>query len=126
MCIIESTINLICILPAAVSPTADSPSYITESDPKEDLEEEGDEDLKEDPTDYPTDKDDDEEEESSRDDDDDEEEDEDEEEEDEQMNNDSGASRLQSFTSLLVLRPLRIFFEQRIAAIKGYRGGSGG
>ncbi|GKE38884.1 hypothetical protein Tco_1462289 [Tanacetum coccineum] len=66
MCIIKSTINLIGILPAAVSPTADSPSYITESDPKEDLEEEGDEDPKEDPADYPADKDDDDEEESSK------------------------------------------------------------
>ncbi|GJX04805.1 hypothetical protein Tco_0190721 [Tanacetum coccineum] len=35
-------------LPAVVSPTADSPRYITESYPKEDLEE----DLEEDPADY--------------------------------------------------------------------------
>ncbi|GJS93324.1 hypothetical protein Tco_0800292 [Tanacetum coccineum] len=72
-------------LPAAVSPTADSPGYITESDPEEDPKEEDDEDPKEDPADYPTDRDDDEEEEeSSRDDADDEEEDEDEDEEEEE------------------------------------------
>ncbi|GJS68589.1 hypothetical protein Tco_0683154 [Tanacetum coccineum] len=72
-------------LPTAVSPTADSPSYITKSNPEEDLEED-DEDPKEDPADYPTDRDDDdkEEEESSRDDDDDDkEEDENEDEEEE-------------------------------------------
>ncbi|GJS96162.1 putative reverse transcriptase domain-containing protein [Tanacetum coccineum] len=69
-------------LPAAVSPTADSPGYITESDPEEDPEED-DEDPEEDPADYPTDKDDgeEEEEESCRDDVDDEDEDEDEDEE---------------------------------------------
>ncbi|GJT62675.1 hypothetical protein Tco_1006208 [Tanacetum coccineum] len=44
-------------LPAAVLPTADSPGYITESDPEEDLEED-DEDPKEDPADYPDDRDD--------------------------------------------------------------------
>ncbi|GJQ92802.1 hypothetical protein Tco_0003941 [Tanacetum coccineum] len=60
-------------LPAAVSPTADSSGYITESDPEEDPEED-------DPADYPTNRDDDDEkEESSEDDADDEEEDEDEE-----------------------------------------------
>ncbi|GKF46115.1 hypothetical protein Tco_0135917, partial [Tanacetum coccineum] len=68
-------------LPAAVSPTADSPGYIPESDPEEDPEEEDDEDPEEDPADYPTDRDDDEEEEESfRDDADDKEEDEEEEE----------------------------------------------
>ncbi|GJT72192.1 hypothetical protein Tco_1031478 [Tanacetum coccineum] len=67
-------------LPATVSPTADSPGYITESDPEEDPKED-DKDPKEDPADYLADKDDEEEEESSRDDADDEEEDEDEEEE---------------------------------------------
>ncbi|GJS72514.1 hypothetical protein Tco_0705355 [Tanacetum coccineum] len=57
-------------LPAAVSPTTDSPSYITEfnpeEDPEEDLEEdpeEDDEDLEDDPADYPADRDDDKEEE---------------------------------------------------------------
>ncbi|GJX31328.1 hypothetical protein Tco_0241183 [Tanacetum coccineum] len=67
-------------LPIAVSPTADSPGYITESDPEEDPEEDDDEDPKEYPADYPADRDD-EEEESSGDDANDEEEDEDEEEE---------------------------------------------
>ncbi|GKE03258.1 hypothetical protein Tco_1395276, partial [Tanacetum coccineum] len=67
-------------LPAAVSPTADSPGYIIESDPEEDPEED-DEDPEEDPANYPDDKDDDEEEEeSSGDDADDKEEDEEEEE----------------------------------------------
>ncbi|GJS65352.1 hypothetical protein Tco_0679916 [Tanacetum coccineum] len=63
-------------LPAAVSPTADLPGYITKSDPEKDPEEEDDEDPEEDPTDYPTDRDDDDEEESSINDVDDEEEDE--------------------------------------------------
>ncbi|GJV23683.1 reverse transcriptase domain-containing protein [Tanacetum coccineum] len=70
--------------PAAFSPTADSPGYITESDPEEDLEED-DEDPDEDPGDYPIDRDDDDKEEkSSGDDADDEEEDEDEDEEEEE------------------------------------------
>ncbi|GJW37986.1 hypothetical protein Tco_0060906 [Tanacetum coccineum] len=49
------------ILPAeeqplpAVSPTADLPGYVPESDPEEDLEDDDDEDPKEDPTDYPAD-----------------------------------------------------------------------
>ncbi|GJW74121.1 putative reverse transcriptase domain-containing protein [Tanacetum coccineum] len=42
-------------LPAAVSPTVDSPGYVPESDPEEDLEEDDDEDLEEDPADYPAD-----------------------------------------------------------------------
>ncbi|GKD63657.1 hypothetical protein Tco_1305765, partial [Tanacetum coccineum] len=70
-------------LPTVISPTTDSPGYITESDPEEDPEED-DEDPEEDPTDYPYDRDDDdddEEEESSGDDADDEDEDEEEEEE---------------------------------------------
>ncbi|GJV70955.1 hypothetical protein Tco_1490950 [Tanacetum coccineum] len=56
-------------LPAAISPTTDSPDYITESDPEEDPKED-DEDPEEDPADYPTNKydDDEEEEEPSRDD----------------------------------------------------------
>ncbi|GKG30177.1 hypothetical protein Tco_0420075, partial [Tanacetum coccineum] len=74
------------LLPAAVSPTSDSPGYITESDTKEDPEED-DEDPEEDPTDYPVDKDDDEEEEEEPlgYDDDDEEDEEDEEEEEEHL-----------------------------------------
>nr|GEV51414.1 hypothetical protein [Tanacetum cinerariifolium] len=46
-------------LPAAVSPTVDSPRYITESNPKKDPEED-DEDPEAYPADYPTDRDDDE------------------------------------------------------------------
>ncbi|GKA61360.1 hypothetical protein Tco_0760767, partial [Tanacetum coccineum] len=49
-------------LPAAASPTDQSPGYIPESDPEEDPEED-DEDPEEDPADYPADRDDDEEEE---------------------------------------------------------------
>ncbi|GJU08711.1 putative reverse transcriptase domain-containing protein [Tanacetum coccineum] len=45
-------------LPAAASPTADSPGYVPESDPEED-----DEDPEEDPADYPADRDDDDDEE---------------------------------------------------------------
>ncbi|GJU72876.1 hypothetical protein Tco_1264281 [Tanacetum coccineum] len=41
-------------LPAADSPTTDSPGYIPESDPEEDPEEDDDEDPEEDPFDYPT------------------------------------------------------------------------
>ncbi|GKF27710.1 hypothetical protein Tco_0094052, partial [Tanacetum coccineum] len=59
-------------LPAAASPTANSPGYVPESDPEEEPEED-DEDPEEDPADYPAD----------GDDDDDEDEDEDEEEEEE-------------------------------------------
>ncbi|GKD60477.1 hypothetical protein Tco_1297986, partial [Tanacetum coccineum] len=69
-------------LPATISPTTDSPGYIADSDPKEDHEEE----LEEDPDDYPTDRgdnddNDDESTDDDKDDDDDVEEDEDEEEE---------------------------------------------
>ncbi|GJT26629.1 putative reverse transcriptase domain-containing protein [Tanacetum coccineum] len=69
-------------LPAAVSPTADSPGYITDSDLEKDPKED-DEDPEEDPADYPAYRDDEEgeEKESSGDDADNEEEDEDEEEE---------------------------------------------
>ncbi|GKD91156.1 hypothetical protein Tco_1366663, partial [Tanacetum coccineum] len=71
-------------LPVVISPTADSPGYITKSNPEEDPKKD-DEDPEEDPVDYPTDRDDDEEEEeSSRDDDDDEEEDKDEDKEEEE------------------------------------------
>ncbi|GKB44483.1 hypothetical protein Tco_0889425 [Tanacetum coccineum] len=76
------------LLPAVVSPTADSPGYIIEFDPKEDPKED-DEDPEEDPADYPIDRDedDDDEEESSEDDADDEEEDRDEDEEEEEEEN---------------------------------------
>ncbi|GKA54678.1 hypothetical protein Tco_0753627 [Tanacetum coccineum] len=42
-------------LPAIISPTADSPGYVPESDPEEDPEEDDDEDPEEDPADYPVD-----------------------------------------------------------------------
>ncbi|GJV58121.1 hypothetical protein Tco_1459126 [Tanacetum coccineum] len=42
-------------LPTALSPTADSPGYVPESDPEEDSEEDDDEDPKEDPANYPAD-----------------------------------------------------------------------
>ncbi|GJU62090.1 hypothetical protein Tco_1243925 [Tanacetum coccineum] len=42
-------------LPAALSPTVDSPGYDPESDPEEDPEEDDDEDPEEDPADYPAD-----------------------------------------------------------------------
>ncbi|GJS27916.1 hypothetical protein Tco_0488536 [Tanacetum coccineum] len=60
-------------LPAAASPTGQSPDYVSESDPEADLEEDDDEDLEEDPVDYPVDggDDDDDEEGSSEDDEDD-------------------------------------------------------
>ncbi|GKC80354.1 hypothetical protein Tco_1131128, partial [Tanacetum coccineum] len=45
-------------LPAAASPTTDSPGYVLESNPEEELEED-DEDPEEDPADYPADRDDD-------------------------------------------------------------------
>ncbi|GJX35259.1 hypothetical protein Tco_0246816 [Tanacetum coccineum] len=50
-------------LPVAVSPTANSPGYIPESDPEKDPEEDDDEDPEEDPADYLTDRDDDDDEE---------------------------------------------------------------
>ncbi|GJX43090.1 hypothetical protein Tco_0259766 [Tanacetum coccineum] len=43
-------------LPAAVSPTTDSPSYVLESDPEEDPEDDDDEDPEEDPADYAADR----------------------------------------------------------------------
>ncbi|GJT95748.1 hypothetical protein Tco_1091266 [Tanacetum coccineum] len=42
-------------LPAALSPTADSPGYVPELDPKEDLKEDDDKDPEDDPADYPAD-----------------------------------------------------------------------
>ncbi|GKF15236.1 hypothetical protein Tco_0056698, partial [Tanacetum coccineum] len=42
-------------LPAAVSPTGQSPDYVSESDPEADPEEDDDEDPEEDPVDYPVD-----------------------------------------------------------------------
>ncbi|GJT22687.1 hypothetical protein Tco_0892624 [Tanacetum coccineum] len=57
-------------LPAAASPTGQSPNYVSESDPEADPEEDDNEDFKEDPVDYPADggDDSDDEDESSKDD----------------------------------------------------------
>nr|GFB80320.1 hypothetical protein [Tanacetum cinerariifolium] len=71
-------------LPAAASPTTDSPGYIPESDLDEDLEDDDDENLKEDPADYPANHDDDEEEDPSGDDADEEDEEQDEDDDDEE------------------------------------------
>nr|GFC25709.1 hypothetical protein [Tanacetum cinerariifolium] len=71
-------------LPAAASPTAESPGYIPESDPNEDPDEDDDDDPKEDPADYPADHDDEEEEEEPSRDDADEEQDEDDDDEEEE------------------------------------------
>ncbi|GKF39888.1 hypothetical protein Tco_0119949 [Tanacetum coccineum] len=48
------------LMPAADSPTHQSPGYISESDPKEEPEEDDEEDPEEDPADYPADRGDDE------------------------------------------------------------------
>ncbi|GJW40303.1 hypothetical protein Tco_0066148 [Tanacetum coccineum] len=58
-------------MPAADSPTHQSPGYIPESDPEEDPEEDDEEDPEEDPADYPADRGDDRDDEESSDDDDD-------------------------------------------------------
>ncbi|GKE58425.1 hypothetical protein Tco_1497610, partial [Tanacetum coccineum] len=74
-------------LPAAASPTTDSPGYVPKSDPEEEPKADDDEDPEKDPADYPADRDDDdgeEEEEPSEDDANDEDEDKDEDEEEEE------------------------------------------
>nr|GEZ08639.1 reverse transcriptase domain-containing protein [Tanacetum cinerariifolium] len=68
-------------LPPVVSPTAESPGYVAESDPKEDPEEYDDDETEDGPVDYPMDRGDDDDDDSSGDDADDEDNDEDEEEE---------------------------------------------
>ncbi|GKF41586.1 hypothetical protein Tco_0124928, partial [Tanacetum coccineum] len=76
-------------LPAAASPTADSPGYVHESDPEEEPKEDN-EDPEEDPADYPTD----------RDDDDDDDDDEEEEEEDEDKDKEEEEEHLASADSV--------------------------
>ncbi|GKC25990.1 hypothetical protein Tco_1028140 [Tanacetum coccineum] len=96
-------------LPTAISPTADSPGYITESDPEEDPEED-DEDLEEDPADNPADRDDDEEEED---------EDEDEEEEEHLAPTDSvlpPAYRTTAKMSIRAQTPILFPFEAELRA----------
>ncbi|GJW82094.1 hypothetical protein Tco_0146069 [Tanacetum coccineum] len=95
-------------LPAAVSPNADSPGYVSESDPKEDPVEDDDEDPKEDQADYATDRyDDDDEEDPSGDKADDEEEDEDDEEEKEEHPalDDSVPAPIHRVTTRISIRP---------------------
>nr|GEW31106.1 hypothetical protein [Tanacetum cinerariifolium] len=73
------------LLPHVVSPTTESPGYVAESDPEEDLEEYEDYETEDGPVDYPMDGGDDDDGDSSGDDADDEDEDEEEEEEDEHL-----------------------------------------
>nr|GEV76649.1 hypothetical protein [Tanacetum cinerariifolium] len=82
-------------LPAAATPTTDSPGYIPESDPDEDPEDDDDEDPEEDPADYPADHDDkEEEEEPSRDDADEEDEKQDEDDDDEEEEHPASADSI--------------------------------
>nr|GFA56001.1 hypothetical protein [Tanacetum cinerariifolium] len=82
-------------LPAAASPTTDSPGYIPKSDPDEDLEDDDDEDPEEDPADYPADHDDEEEEdEASGDDADEEDEEQDEDDDDEEEEHSASADSI--------------------------------
>ncbi|GKF69510.1 hypothetical protein Tco_0202567, partial [Tanacetum coccineum] len=93
-------------LPAAASPTADSPGYVPESDLEEEPEED-DEDPEEDPADFPADRDDDddeEEEEPSGDDADDEDEDEDEEEEEEHLASADSVPPIHRITARISIR----------------------
>nr|GFA51745.1 hypothetical protein [Tanacetum cinerariifolium] len=82
-------------LPAAASPTAESPGYIPESDPDKDPEEDDDEDPEDDPADYLADHDDDEEEEEpSGDDADEEDEEQDEDDDDEEEEHPASADSI--------------------------------
>nr|GEV87827.1 reverse transcriptase domain-containing protein [Tanacetum cinerariifolium] len=82
-------------LPTAASPTTDSPGYIPESDPDEDLKDDDDEDPEEDPANYPVDHDDEEEdEEPSGDDADEEDEEQDEEDDDEEEEHPASADSI--------------------------------
>ncbi|GJS19059.1 hypothetical protein Tco_0413531 [Tanacetum coccineum] len=107
-------------MPVAVSPTADSPGYIADSDPDEDEE-----DPEEDPTDYPADggDDDDDDDESSdddEDDDDDVEKDEDEEEEEHSAPADSVPPLVHRVTARMSIReqpPTTFYSEAEIAKL---------
>nr|GFB72745.1 hypothetical protein [Tanacetum cinerariifolium] len=81
-------------LPAAASPTAESPGYIPESDLNEDLEEDDDEHPEEDLADYPSDHDDEEEEEPSGDDADEEDEEQDEDDDDDEEEHPASADSI--------------------------------
>nr|GEX38532.1 reverse transcriptase domain-containing protein [Tanacetum cinerariifolium] len=89
-------------LPAAATPTTDSPGYIPESDPDENPEDGDDEDPEEVPKDYPTDHDDEEEEESSGDDGDEEDEEQDEDDNDEEEEHPASADSIPPPPSLRV------------------------
>nr|GFC72332.1 hypothetical protein [Tanacetum cinerariifolium] len=91
-------------LPAAASPTAESPGYIPESDPDEDPEEDDDEDPEEDPADYLADHDDDdEEEETSGDDANEEDEEQDEDDDDEEEEHPASANSIPPLHALRVM-----------------------
>nr|GFC43052.1 hypothetical protein [Tanacetum cinerariifolium] len=90
-------------LPAAASPTTDSPGYIPESDPNEDPEDDDDEDPEKDPADYPANHDDDdEEEEPSGDDADEEDEEKDEDNDDEEEEHPASADSIPPSPALCV------------------------
>nr|GEX22896.1 hypothetical protein [Tanacetum cinerariifolium] len=90
-------------LPAAASPTAESPGYIPESDPDKDPEEDDDEDPEEDPADYPSDHDDDKEEDPSGDDADEEDEEQDEDDDDEEEEHPASAKSIPPPPALRVM-----------------------
>nr|GEX92916.1 hypothetical protein [Tanacetum cinerariifolium] len=91
-------------LPAAASPTAESPGYIPKSDPDGDPEEDDDEDPEEDPADYLADHDDDEEEEDpSRDDDNEEDEEHDEDDDDDEEEHPASADSIPPPSALRVM-----------------------
>ncbi|GKE69463.1 hypothetical protein Tco_1527535, partial [Tanacetum coccineum] len=100
-------------LPTTISPTADSPGYIPESDPEED----DNEDHEEDPADYPTDRDEEEEEPPKDEADDEDEEEDDEEEEEHPALTDSDPPPVHHTTariSIPALAPVPFLFEEEI------------
>ncbi|GJW23672.1 hypothetical protein Tco_0034294 [Tanacetum coccineum] len=112
-------------LPAAVSPTTNSPGYIPESDPEEDPEEDDEEDPEEDPADYPAngrdnDDNDDETSDDDTDDDDDVEEDEEEEKEEHPASADSVPPPVHRVTARMSIQeqpPTPFWYEAEIARL---------
>nr|GFA94691.1 hypothetical protein [Tanacetum cinerariifolium] len=109
-------------LPAAASPTTDSPGYIPGSDPDEDPKDDDDEDPKEDPADYPADHDDEEEEEPSGDDADEEDKEQDEDDDDEEEEHPASADSIPPPPALRVTarisskpQPPTLFFTKKDA-----------
>nr|GFC59910.1 hypothetical protein [Tanacetum cinerariifolium] len=103
-------------LPAAASPTTESPGYISESNDDEDPEEDDDEDPEEDPADYPVDHDDkEEEEEPSRDDADKEDEEQDEDDDDKEEEHPASADSIPPPPALRVTA--RIYFRPQTPII---------